>query len=253
MAEGAAGRIALVTGGATGIGRVTALTFARAGATMVIADVDERGAEETVRLITASGGAAYAVATDVTRAAAVEALLAHIAATWGRLDCACNNAGMADGAPTWLDVTEDAWERVLALNLTGVWLCMRAEIRQMLTQGRGSIVNMASIFGLVGSPLTPALTASKHGVIGLTKSAAVAYAQAGIRINAVCPAFIESPMLERVFREYPLHKDLILARHPIGRLGTAEEVAEAVVWLCSDAAAFITGQTLAVDGGYLAQ
>jgi NAD(P)-dependent dehydrogenase (short-subunit alcohol dehydrogenase family) len=174
MREGLAGRVALVTGGATGIGRVIALTFAQAGATVIIADVDERGAEETVRLIMAVGGVAHAVATDVSRAAAVATLLTHITATWGRLDCACNNAGMADGAPTWLDVTEDAWERVLALNLTGVWLCMRAEIRQMLTQGHGTIVNLASIFGLVGSPTSPALTATKHGVIGLTKSAAVA-------------------------------------------------------------------------------
>jgi NAD(P)-dependent dehydrogenase (short-subunit alcohol dehydrogenase family) len=253
MWEGLAGKIALVTGGATGIGRVTALTFAREGATVIIADVDERGAEETVRLITATGGAAHTLATDVTRAAAVEALLAHIAATWGRLDCACNNAGMADGAPSWLDVAENAWERVLAVNLTGVWLCMRAEIRQMLTQGRGTIVNMASIFGLVGSPTSPALTASKHGVIGLTKSAALAYARAGIRINAVCPSFIDSPMLDRLFAQHPEYKDPLVARHPIGRLGTLEEVAEAVVWLCSDAAAFITGQALAVDGGYVVQ
>jgi NAD(P)-dependent dehydrogenase (short-subunit alcohol dehydrogenase family) len=253
MGEGAAGRIALVTGGATGIGRVIALTFARAGATVIIADVDERGAEETVRLIMATGGAAHVVATDVTRAAAVATLLAHITATWGRLACACNNAGVADSAPTWLDVTEDAWERVLALNLTGVWLCRRAEIRQMLTQGRGTIVNIASIFGLVGSPTSPALPASKHGVIGLTNSAAVAYAHAGIRINAVCPAFIDSPMLDRLFRHYPEHKAPIVARHPMGRLGTAEEVAAAVVWLCSDAAAFITGLALAVDGGYVVQ
>ena len=253
MAQALAGKIALVTGGATGIGRVTALTFAQAGATVIIADVDERGGEETVRLITDAGGAAHALVTDVTRGPAVEALLTHIAATWGRLDCACNNAGMADGAATWLDVTEDAWERVLTLNLTGVWLCMRAEIRQMLTQGRGAIVNMASIFGLVGWPTSPALTASKHGVVGLTKSAALAYAQAGIRVNAVCPAFIHGPMIERFFRQYTEQQDLISARHPIGRLGTAEEVAEAVVWLCSDAAAFITGQALAVDGGYVVQ
>jgi NAD(P)-dependent dehydrogenase (short-subunit alcohol dehydrogenase family) len=253
MAEGLAGKIALVTGGAAGIGRTIAMTFANAGARVIIADTDERGAEEAVGLITAAGGAAHAVATDVTRTAAVQALLAHIAATWGRLDCACNNAGMADGAPAWLDVTEDAWERVLTLNLTGVWLCMRAEIRQMLSQGRGTIVNIASIFGLVGSPTSPALTASKHGVVGLTKSAAVAYGQAGIRINAVCPAFIESPVLDRLFRQYPDQRDRVVARHPVARLGTAEEVAETVVWLCSDAAAFITGQALAVDGGYVAQ
>lgn len=253
MAEGLTGRIALVTGGAGGLGRITALAFAKAWATVIIADIDEQGGEETVRLITAAGGAARAVVTDVTRAPAVEALCTHIVARWGRLDCACNNAGMADGAAAWLDVTEDAWERVLTLNLNGVWLCMRSEIRQMLAHGRGAIVNMASIFGLVGSPTSPALTASKHGVVGLTKSAALAYAQAGIRVNAVCPAFIDSPMLERVFRQYPERKELIVARHPIGRLGTAEEVAEAVVWLCSDSAAFITGQALAVDGGYVIQ
>lgn len=253
MAEGAGENVVLVTGGAAGIGRVTALAFARTGATVIIADMDEHGAADTVRLITSTGGVAHAVGVDVTRAAAVERLLTHIVATWGRLDWACNNAGLADGAPAWLDLTEDVWERVLSVNLTGVWLCMRAEIRQMLSQRRGCIVNMASIFGLVGSQRSPALTASKHGVIGLTKSAAVAYAHAGIRINAVCPAFIESPMLERLFRQNPQQKDPIVARHPIGRLGTAEEVAEAVVWLCSDAAAFITGQALAVDGGYVAQ
>ena len=252
MTQALGRKIALVTGGAAGLGRATALTFAKAGATVIIADVDERGAEETVRLITAAGGAAHAITTDVTRAEAVEALLTHIAGTWGRLDCACNNAGEADGAPAWLDLTEDTWARVLSLNLTGVWLCMRAEIRQMLTQGRGAIVNMASIYGLVGSPTSPANTATKHGVIGLTKSAAVAYAKEGLRINAVCPAFIESPVLERIFREYPQHKDTLVASHPAGRVGTAEEVGEAVVWLCSDAAGFVTGQALAVDGGYVA-
>jgi NAD(P)-dependent dehydrogenase (short-subunit alcohol dehydrogenase family) len=188
----------------------------------------------------------------VTSPAAVESLLAQIASKWGRIDCACNNAGIADGAPEWLDLTEDTWDHVLKLNLTGVWLCMRAEIRQMLTQGGGAIVNMASVFGLVGSPTAPALTATKHGVIGLTRSAAVAYAKRGVRINAVCPAFIESPVLDRLYRDHPEARETVPAIHPAGRVGTPEEVGEAVVWLCSDAAGFVTGQALSVDGGYVA-
>jgi NAD(P)-dependent dehydrogenase (short-subunit alcohol dehydrogenase family) len=245
-----AGKIALVTGGAAGIGRAIALTFAKAGATVILADVDESGTEETIRHISAAGGAAHAISTDVTSASAVEALHERIVRTWGRLDWACNNAGIADNASSWLAVTEDVWDRVMAINLTGVWLCMRAEIRQMLKQGHGAIVNNASIFGLVGSPTSPALTATKHGVVGLTKSAAVAYAKAGIRINAVCPAVIESPMLDRLLGQNPEYRASLAALHPIGRLGAAEEVAEAVVWLCSDFASFVTGQVLAVDGGY---
>lgn len=248
-----AGKIALVTGGATGIGRVTAQCFAKAGATVVVGDVDQGGAEQTAGLIAAAGGLGHVVVADVSSAAGVDVLFAHIDAQWGRLDFACNNAGIAEVPAAWLDVSEDSWHRVLALNLTGVWLCMRAEIRQMLTQGGGSIVNMASIFGLVGGPASPALTASKHGVVGLTKSAALAYAKSGIRVNAVCPSFIETPMLDRLFAQHPEHKEVIAARQPIGRLGTAGEVAETVVWLCSAGAAFITGQALAVDGGFVAQ
>ena len=252
MAQSLSGKIALVTGGAAGIGRVIALTFAKAGATVIIADVDEPGSEEVVREIATGGGVAHAIPADVTSSAVVDALLERIVATWGCLDCACNNAGIADSAAAWLDLTEETWERVVTLNLTGVWLCMRAEIRQMLKQGSGTIVNNASVYGLVGSPTSPALTASKHGVVGLTKSAAVAYAKEGIRINAVCPAVIDTPMLERLLGPHPVYKNSIAALHPMGRLGTAEEVAETVVWLCTDAAGFITGQALAVDGGYVA-
>jgi NAD(P)-dependent dehydrogenase (short-subunit alcohol dehydrogenase family) len=247
------GKVALVTGGASGIGRATALTFANEGAIVIIADIDPCGSEKTAEKITATGGAAHAIATDVTEASDVEILVARIADAWGHLDCAFNNAGVPDGAASWLDLTEEVWERVLKLNLTGVWLCMRAEIRQMLIQGGGAIVNTASIFGLVASPTAPAYTASKHGVIGITKSAALAYAHAGIRVNAVCPAYIDTPMSERIFSQYPERKSPIIARHPIGRLGTPDEVAEAVVWLCTDASSFVTGHALAVDAGYVVQ
>jgi NAD(P)-dependent dehydrogenase (short-subunit alcohol dehydrogenase family) len=253
MAERFVGNIALVTGGSSGIGRATAHAFAREGATVIVADINGRGGEETVSSITLAGGKASAIVTDVTQSAAVGELVSGIVESWGHLDCAFNNAGIVGGSSSWQEVTEDIWERVMMLNLTGVWLCMRAEIRQMLSQGHGSIVNMSSIFGLTGNPTNPAYTASKHGIIGLTKSAALAYAQEGIRVNAVCPGYIDTPMSERVFSRYPERKAAIIGRHPLGRLGTPEEVAEAVVWLCSDGARYITGHALSIDGGYVAQ
>jgi len=253
MVNGLEGSIALVTGGGSGIGRATALAFARERAIVIIADIDRYGGEKTASQIIAIGGEAYSITTDVTNAIAVDKLITHIAKTWGRLDCACNNAGITGRSSSWQDLSEDEWSHVVAINLTGVWLCMKAEFHQMAIQGRGTIVNMASIFGLVGNPTNPAYTATKHGIIGLTKSGALAYAQAGIRVNAICPAYIDNPMTQRIFSQYPQREDAIIARHPIGRLGTSEEVAEAVVWLCSDFSSFITGHTLVIDGGYTVQ
>jgi len=184
----------------------------------------------------------------------VDALMTHIVTTYARLDCAINNAGIGAGGTSWEETTEEVWDRVLSVNLKGIWLCMRAELRQMAKQGGGVIVNMASVYGLVGNPNGSApYAASKHGVVGLTQSAALAYAKAGIRVNTVCPAYIQTPMVSSQFAQEPERLAAVIDRHPIGRLGTPEEVAEAIVWLCSEAASFITGHALAVDGGFLAQ
>jgi NAD(P)-dependent dehydrogenase (short-subunit alcohol dehydrogenase family) len=246
------GKIALVTGGASGIGRATALAFAREGATVVIADVDVPGGEATTRQLQGRHGTACFVRTDVVKAAEVEALVHDVVTRYGRLDCAFNNAGILGNRLAVAETTEEEWARILGINLTGVWLCMKYEIRQMLAQMHGAIVNTSSIMGLVGS-VGAAYTASKHGVAGLTKSAALAYAKAGIRVNAVCPGYIHSPMTEDLFSRHTEHQDLAVERHPIGRLGTPEEIAAAVVWLCSEGASFVTGHMLTVDGGYVAQ
>ena len=246
------GKVALVTGGASGIGRATALTFAREGAKLIIADMHEDGVQQTVHMITKNGGAALFVPTDVTQATAVEALISKAVETYGRLDCAHNNAGVTQRAyPPTAEYPEDDWHRVLAVNLTGVWLCMKYEIPQMLHQGGGTIVNTASVAGLVGSVGGSAYVASKHGVVGLTKTAALEYAKQGIRVNCVCPGMIQTPMTESALRD-PAWQAQIAAR-PMGRVGTPEEIAEAVVWLCSDAASFVTGHTMTVDGGTVAQ
>lgn len=247
------GKVALVTGGASGIGRATALAMAREGAKVIIADRNGPGGEETVEMIASTGGEGRAITTDVTCSAEVDALMFRVVATYGRLDCAINNAGIGGGGGSWEEGAEDVWDRVLAINLKGVWLCMQAELRQMAKQGDGSIVNSASIYGLVGSPRNAAYIASKHGVVGLTKSAALAYARAGIRVNTVCPAYIHTPMTTPAFALNPGRLAAEIARHPFGRLGTAEEVAEAIMWLCSEAASYITGHALAVDGGFLVQ
>jgi NAD(P)-dependent dehydrogenase (short-subunit alcohol dehydrogenase family) len=251
------GKVALVTGGASGIGRATALTFAREGAKLIIADMHEDGGRQTVHMITEQGGEAIFVQTDVTQATAVEALISKAVETYGRLDCAHNNAGISgagiggDLRVLTAECSEERWHQVLAINLTGVWLCMKYEIPQMLTQGGGAIVNTASVAGLVGSGGLSAYVASKHGVVGLTKTAALEYAQQGMRVNCVCPGVIATPMTERALRD-PAWQAQIAAR-PMGRVGTPEEVAEAVVWLCSDAASFVTGHTMTVDGGFVAQ
>ncbi len=247
-------KVALVTGGSSGIGRTSALLFAREGARVVVADINSEGGEETVRMVREGDGEATFVRTDVTRAAEVEALVNRAVETYGRLDCAHNNAGVEESPQrTTADCTEEDWDRITNINLKGVWLCMKYEIPQMLRQGSGAIVNTASIFGLVSFAKRPAYTASKHGIVGLTKAAALDYAGAGIRVNAVCPGIIRTSMLKRVWAGSPEAEVQAKAASPTGRVGTPEEVAEAVVWLCSDATSFITGHPLAVDGGWTAK
>jgi len=246
-------KVALVTGGASGIGRATALTFAREGAKLVIADMNEEGGQQTVHLITEKGGEAIFVKTDVSKAVEVQALISKAVETYGRLDCAHNNAGIAGGVRALsADYPEERWHQVIAVNLTGVWLCMKYELAQMRSQGSGAIVNTASAAGLVGGRGMSAYVASKHGVVGLTKTAALEYAQQGIRVNCVCPGVIQTPMTKRGLNDPELRARLI-ASEPMGQVGTPEEVAEAVVWLCSDAASFVTGHTMTIDGGFVAQ
>lgn len=253
MADELAGKTALITGGGSGIGRATALAFARAGARVAVADVAPEGGQETVASIVRAGGTAFFVPCDVTEAEQVAALVAAVVARWGTLDCAFNNAGIGGALGNTADCAEENWQRVLAVNLTGVFHCMKYEIRQMLTQGGGAIVNTASAAGLVGAQGIPAYAASKHGVVGLTKTAAVEYARKGIRVNSVCPGWVETPMLGALGGSNARFEQGIVRFHPIGRLGTPEEIAAAVVWLSSDAASFATGLNMSVDGGLTAQ
>jgi NAD(P)-dependent dehydrogenase (short-subunit alcohol dehydrogenase family) len=245
------GKVAIVTGAGSGIGRASASTFAREGASVACADVQVDGGEETARLIEAAGGKALFLRTDVSRAAEVEALVRRTVETFGRLDCAHNNAGIEGAVGRTADYDEEQWARVLAVNLTGVWLCMKYELQAMAAHG-GAIVNTASVAGLVGIPGMPAYCASKGGVVQLTRTAALEYARRGIRINCVCPGTIRTPMVERL--QAPRADEAALMRTtPLRRMGEPEEIAESVVWLCSDAASFVTGQALGVDGGYTAQ
>jgi len=251
--NGLVGKIALVTGGSSGIGRSAALAFAREGAKVTIGDVQVEAGQETVQMIREVGGQAVFVQADVSKASDVEALINKTVEVYGRLDCAYNNAGVEAKYGFTVKSTEEDWDRVLGINLKGVWLCMKYEISQMLEQGGGAIVNTASIAGLVGMPGTSAYVASKHGVVGLTKTAALEYAKAGIRINAVCPGTTRTPLAERFIAGDPRAEEQMNAMQPVGRMGRPEEIAEAVVWLCSDAASFVTGHAMVVDGGFVAQ
>jgi NAD(P)-dependent dehydrogenase (short-subunit alcohol dehydrogenase family) len=250
------GKVALVTGAGSGIGRASALAFARGGARVVVSDVDAAGGAETVRQIEANGECeARFVKADVSDEQQVESLIADCIEAFGRLDYAHNNAGIGAPPAALHETDRSSFERVLSVNLLGVWLCLKHEARVMLERGGGAIVNTASLAGLIGFPMNVAYSASKHAVIGITRTAALEYAQSGIRVNAVCPAFVRTPMVDGLVAVGGPRMSLerLANMQPMGRLGTPEEVAEAVTWLCSDAAAFITGIALPIDGGTTAR
>jgi len=244
-----AGKVAFVTGAGSGIGRATALAFAREGASVVVSDISEQGNQETVRMIEELDERALAVRCDVTRTGDVKAALDRTVETFGRLDVAFNNAGVEQEEAATAQLAEEVWDRVIDIELRGVFLCMKHEIPLMLEQGGGAIVNTSSGAGVKGFPMGAAYVAAKHGVIGLTRSAALDYAQANIRINAVCPGIIETQMMDRVTGDTPEGRQQVISQEPIGRMGKPEEIAEAVLWLCSEAASFVVGHAMVVDGG----
>jgi NAD(P)-dependent dehydrogenase (short-subunit alcohol dehydrogenase family) len=247
------GKVALVTGGSSGIGRAAALAFAKAGARVAVSARRIDHCEETSDCIEQAGGGAIAIQADVSRASDVENLIARCVDALGRLDYAFNNAGIEGSHYVkTADYDEKMWDQVITTNLKGVWLCMKYEIPRMLAQGKGVIVNTSSVAGLTGTTIGCAYDASKHGVVGLTRAAAIEYANQGIRVNAVCPAVIRTPMADRLFYWSDELAEKVIAALPMGRVGTPEEVAEAVIWLCSDSASFVTGCALPVDGGALA-
>lgn len=243
------GQVALVTGGAAGIGRSTALAFAAIGIQVVVSDVDAAGGEATAGLIRAAGGQASFVPCDVTRDADVAALVATVVEHHGRLDYAFNNAGVEFEKGFLAGGTEHEFDTIMGVNVKGVWLCMKHELAQMLRQGSGAIVNTASVAGLTAAPKMSIYCASKHAVLGLTRSAAIEYAKKNIRVNAVCPGVIDTDMFRRAYESDPKKGEFAAAMHPLGRIGKPEEVAAAVLYLCSDVAAFTTGVALPVDGG----
>ncbi|MDD5094860.1 MAG: SDR family oxidoreductase [Dehalococcoidia bacterium] len=249
-----AGKIGLVTGAGSGIGKATAVAFAREGAKVVLADIEVKGGEETVRLIKKGGGEAIFVKIDVSQEADAQTLVRKAVEQYGRLDCAVNNAGITGERSPTADCTKQNWDRVIGVNLTGVFLGMKYQIPQMLKQGGGSIVNTSSTMGVVATPFNVAYVASKHGVVGLTKSTALAYVKSNIRVNAVCPGNTMTPIFESTKRDAPeIFQKAVVEATPIGRLAEPEEIANAIVWLSSDAASYCTGHALVVDGCYSAQ
>jgi len=244
-------KVALITGGTTGIGRDTAVLFAKAGAKVVFTGRRETEGNETLGLVRAAGGDGLFLKSDVSKSADVQSMVQKTVEKFGRLDIAFNNAGVEGGWVPLVEQTEENWDYVHNINLKGLWLCLKYEIQQMLKQGRGgAIVNMSSVAGVKGFPGAGVYVASKHGVLGLTKTAALECAAAKIRVNAVCPAVIETPMADRAFPDPAISK-AVLAQHPLGRFGKPVEVAEAVLWLSSDKSSFTTGQFIAIDGGFL--
>ena len=251
------GQIALITGGGAGIGRAAALKFSEEGAKVVVSDVNSTEGNETVDLVRQKGGDAIFVRADVSKAPDVEALVTAIINTFGKLDCACNNAGIEGKIVPLIEQTEENFDRVMSVNAKGVFLCLKYEITQMLKSGGGAIVNLASVAGLVGFAGLSPYVASKHAINGLTKNAALEYSKQGIRVNSICPGGIETRMLDSLVSQASGGRvgtrEMMEPLHPIGRIGTPNEVAELIVWLCSPRASFVTGANIAIDGGYVAQ
>jgi NAD(P)-dependent dehydrogenase (short-subunit alcohol dehydrogenase family) len=252
MAERLHDKVCLVTGAASGIGKAAALAFAREGAILTLADVSLSG-EQTARRVQELGGRAAFMRCDIAQASDVERLISSIVDQHGRLDCAFNNAGIEGPLVPMAEVTEELWDRILRVDLRGVWLCLKHEIRQMKHQGHGAIVNTSSTAGICGTPGYSPYTAAKHGVIGLTKSVALQYAKSGIRVNAICPGLTDTPMMDRILGGSAEMEKLFVAGTPVGRKARADEIAAAAVWLCSKESSFVTGAVLPVDGGVFAQ
>lgn len=243
-------KVVIITGAGSGIGKATAIAFSREGAKVVVSDINEKQGNETVEEIKKSRGEATFIKCDVSLDEDVRNLVNKTIEKYGRLDCAYNNAGIEGKPCTTTECSIENWDKTINTNLKGVWLCMKYEIPAMLKYGKGSIVNCSSIAGLVGFETIPAYVASKHGVIGLTETAALEFAKQNIRVNAVCPGAIHTPMLERFTRG---EEDTMASQDPMGRIGTPEEIAESVLWLCSDKSSYVTGHALAVDGGWVAR
>ena len=252
MSMSFSGQVALVTGAANGIGRATAQAFASEGLKVVVSDVDVAGGEQTVELIRQAGGEALFVRCDVSRDAEVQALMTRVIEAYGRLDYAFNNAGIEIEKGRLNEGSEAEFDAIMGVNVKGVWLCMKYQLPLLMAQGGGAIVNTASVAGLGAAPKMSIYSASKHAVIGLTKSAAIEFAKKKVRVNAVCPAVIDTDMFRRAYEADPKKGEFAAAMHPVGRIGKVEEVAAAVLYLCSDGAAFTTGQALAIDGGVTA-